>query len=170
MATDFAPTIFGSYGDDVTVREFVVDSAATFKKGELVYWDTSSKTLKECGTDPALVAGIALGSAGFALGTEYPGPIYQGSRIPVALFEPDALIFMCSATTPIVDHIGVKYALAKLASGNWSVDTTDTADARVIVVDIFRAVSASVSPGPQTGQDGFLVRFNSANLQFSGIF
>ena len=49
------------------------------------------------------------------------------------------------------------YGIARLSSGNWAVDTTDTSNTRVIVkrVDIANGV--------------FYVNFVAANLQFDAI-
>lgn len=172
MATSFPPTIWGIDDDDIEARDFIVDGSATFKKGEFVYWDTSSQTLKGCGADPSLIAGITQGSAAFSLGTEWPGPVSQGNRVGVFVLEPGALLFMASTTAPTKAHIGNKYGITKDANNNWLVDTGKTAgSARLIVVDIFQAVSTTVTPGPQTGQEGFLCRLGgSSYLQFSGIF
>jgi len=156
MSSNFKPVVSGNLSGYPEVRYFTVDGAATFKVGELVYFDTATQTLKGCGADPALIAGVALASAAFGLGTEWPGNIFGSTQIPVALLKSGTEVFMASATTPATTNIGVSYGIAN-NSGVWRVDTTDVVNTRVSVIDIFNS--------PQ--QEGFLVRFLAANLQFA---
>ena len=158
MSSNFKPQVIGNVDGFPEVRYFPVTAAQTFQIGELVYHDTSVATLKVCGADPSLIAGVSLADAAFGLGTQWPGNIYGGVSIPVALLKPDTKVFMASATTPAAAHVGKSYGVV-LASNVWRVDTTDESNTRVRVLDIFNS--------PQ--QEGFLVQFLTANLQFSGI-
>ena len=162
MATNFKPIISGNQSGYPEVRYFTVDASATFVVGELVYWDTATQTLKGCGADPSLIAGIALASAAFGLGTQWPGNIYDNAgvltAIPVALLTPTTKVFMSSSSTPALSNVGVAYGVAS-NSGVWRVDTSDTSNTRLVVVDIFNT--------PQ--QEGFLVQFLAANLQFDAV-
>jgi hypothetical protein len=157
MASSFKPVLGAKYESGVMVRSYSVDSGATFTAGELTYFDTSTQTLKGCGANPTLIAGISFGSAAFALGTQWPGNIYQGTKIPVALIGEGVEVFMSSATTPAATHIGNQYGLVN-TSGTWQVNISDTTNIRIIVVDIYNT--------PQ--QEGFLVRFDPKYLQFAG--
>lgn len=158
MSSNFKPQIGGNLSGYPEVRYFTVDGSATFQVGELVYWDTGTQTLKKCGADPALIAGVALASAGFGLGTEWPGNIFGGTAIPVALLDSRTKVFMASSATPASTDIGVAYGIAD-NSGTWRVDTSDTVNTRLVVIDIFNS--------PQ--QEGFLVQFLAANLQFDAV-
>lgn len=158
MASTFKPQISGNLSGYPDVRLFTVDPAATFVLGELVYWDTATQTLKVCGADPSLIAGVAMASAAFGLGTQWPGNIYTGTSVPVALLNSNGLVFMSSTSTPASTNVGVAYGIAAV-SGTWQVDTGDTSNTRVVVVDIFNT--------PQ--QEGFLVKFLAGNLQFDAV-
>ena len=158
MASTFKPQIVGNVAGYPEVRMYDVTAAQTFELGELVYFDTTVGTLKICGADQALIAGVSLASAAFGLGTQWPGNIYDGVKIPVALLRSDTKVFMSSTTTPAASHIGTAYGVA-VVSGAWQVDIGDTSNTRVVVVDIFNT--------PQ--QEGFLVQFLAANLQFDAV-
>lgn len=157
MASTFKPQVSGNLSGYPDVREFDVTAAETFQVGELVYVHTTGKLLV-CGADPALIAGISGAAAAFGLGTQWPGNIYSGVKIPVTLLNSNTLVFMSSTTTPAITHIGIAYGIA-VVSGVWQVDTADTSNTRVVVVDIFNS--------PQ--QEGFLVKFLAANLQFDAV-
>lgn len=155
MATNFAPQLGIKYDAGVETRLFKVDSAATFIAGALVYWDTATQTLKECGADPSLILGVAQAPASMGLATT--GSIWGASKIPVAVLSPTAVAFMGSSSTPAVTDILVAYGIVK--STNWLVDTSDTSNTRVDVIEI------AVSPQPE----GYYVRFKAANLQGDAI-
>lgn len=158
MASTFKPQISGNQMGYPEVREFGVTAAQTFGVGELVYMDTATGLILVCGADPSLIAGISGASAAFGLGTQWPGNIYDGVKIPVTLLSSNTLVFMSSSTTPAATHVGVSYGVVN-NSGTWQVDISDTTNTRVVVVDIFNS--------PQ--QEGFLVKFLAANLQFDAV-
>lgn len=155
MATNFKPTVGGNISGYPEVRYFTVDGAAAFVVGELVYFDTATQTLKECGANPSLIAGVALASAAFGLGTEWPGNIFGATQIPVALLRSGTEVFMAATATPAVTNIGVAYDIQN-NSGVWRVNLGSTGNTRVRILDIFNT--------PQ--QEGVLVNFISTNLQF----
>ena len=136
------------------VRYLTCDPAATFTAGALVYLDTADNLIKECGADPALILGVAqCGAADRAL--------YTGSRIPILIIEPAQLWAMSSATTPAESHLTDGYGIVK-TSGYWKVDTSDTSNIRVHVVDY------APKSGEQ-GQEMFYVKFPATNLQLDAI-
>lgn len=153
MATNFAP-ILGMKDTGYEVRLFPVTAGQTFIAGALVY--LTSGALSECGADPTSIAGVALAPASMGLATA--GSIWGGTKIPVALLSPTAIVFMASATTPVfATHVGTAYGLVK--STNWLVDISETSTTSVVVVDV------AVSPQPE----GFYVRFSADHLQFDAI-
>ena len=158
MASTFKPQIQGNLAGYPEVRNYRVTAAQTFGLNELVYVDVTTGKLLVCGADPSLIAGVALASAAFGLGTQWPGNIIDSDYIGVALLRSDTKVFMSSTTTPVVTNIGVAYGIAAV-SGVWQVDTSDTSNTRVVVVDIFNT--------PQ--QEGYLVQFLAANLQFDAV-
>lgn len=156
MATNFPPQLGIKADAGVLVRLMPVTAAEAFVVGELVYLDTAVGTIKVCGADPALIAGIAYAPA--SMGLAAAGSIWGGTNIPVALLSSAAVVFMASSTTPVfATHVGNAYGVEKTT--NWRVDIGDTSATRVDVVDI------SISPQ----QEGFFVRFKAANLQFDAI-
>lgn len=158
MASTFKPQVSGNLSGYPDVREFGVTAAEAFEVGELVYMDVNTGLILVCGADPALIAGISGAAAAFGLGSQWPGNIYDGVKIPVTLLNSNTLVFMSSTTTPLLTHVGNAYGVAKVGH-TWQVDTGDTSATRVVVVDIYNS--------PQ--QEGFLVKFLAANLQFDAV-
>jgi hypothetical protein len=137
-----------------SVQEYAVsvtsgETAAA--SGELMYFDTSTQTLKRCGADPSLIAGIAEGaSATWRLLT-------PNNKIPLRTLSPRCGVRMCSSTTLSEANVGVAYGIVRDANGFWAVDTTDTSNTRVFVYRV------------DTGANAAFVRFVAANLQFDAI-
>lgn len=157
MSSSFQLQIARKYST-VDVLQFTVDAAATFKLNEFVFFDTSSQTLKECGTNPTLIMGIALAPA--AMGLDTKGSIWGGTQIPVAVLKPSSVLFMCSPTTPAITHINVAsgYDIVNTA-GIWSLNPLSTANPRAFV--------QGISNTPQ--QEGFFVSIFATNLQSDAI-
>lgn len=154
MASDFPAHVAAEYSHGTEVMEFTPSQTAgevSAKAGELMYYDTSDQKIKRCGADPSLIAGICEGTS------ESWRTITPNGKIPLRLLKTNALVRMCSATTPAETHVGVLYGVERLASGNWAVDITDTSNTRVLVksVDIAKGI--------------FFVTFIAANLQFDAI-
>lgn len=156
MASDFPAYVTSEFEHGTEVLEFTPSTAAgetAAKPGELMYYDTATQLLKRCGADPSLILGIS------EVVSENARVITPNGKVPLRVLKPNALVAMCSATTPAETHVGVStgYGIARLSSGNWSVDTGDTSNARVFVVavDIPKGI--------------FYVKFWAANLQFDAI-
>jgi hypothetical protein len=156
MASDFPAYVTAEYEHGTEVMEFTPSTTAgetAAKAGELMYFDTATQTIKRCGADPALIAGIS------EVESEKARLLTENGKIPLRLLKPNALVAMCSATTPAETHVAVStgYGIVRLSSGNWAVDTGDTGNARVFVVrvDIAKGI--------------FFVKFMAANLQFDAI-
>lgn len=152
--SDFPAHVTAEYEHGTEVQEFTPSQTAgevSAKAGELMYYDTADQKIKRCGADPSLIAGICEGSS------EAWRVLTPNGKIPLRLIKTNALVRMCSSTTPAETHVGQTYGVERLASGNWAVDITDTGNARVIVkgVDIAKGV--------------FFVSFIAANLQFDAI-
>lgn len=158
MASSFKPQISGDTSGYPDVREFGVTAAEAFEVGELVYMDVNTGKILVCGADPALIAGVSGAAAAFGLGTQWPGNIYDGVKIPVSLLRANTKVFMSSTTTPLLTHVGNAYGVAKVGH-IWQVDIGDTGNTRVVVIDICNS--------PQ--QEGFIVQFLAANLQFDAV-
>lgn len=153
MASNFPVQVMGNYPPD-RVRYFPVTAAQTFVTGALVVLTTGA--LVECGADPSLILGVAMGPASVGLATA--GSIFGGTNLPVFVLTPADTAFMASATTPVfATHVATAYGVVK--STNWLVDISDTTNTRVTPID--------VSNSPQ--QEGFYVRFSAANLQLDAI-
>lgn len=156
MASDFPAYVASEYEHGTEVQPYIPSQTAgetAAKAGELMYYDTADQKIKRCGADPALIAGIA------EVSSEAARVLTPDGKIPLRLIKPNALVAMCSATTPAETHVGVAtgYGIVRLSSGNWAVDIGDTANGRVMVkrVDIARGI--------------FFVNFIAANLQFDAI-
>lgn len=157
MASDFPAHVCAGHEHGSEVHEYAVSVTAgetAAKAGELMYFDTSTQTIKRCGADPALIAGI------FEAGnSDVARLLTPNNKVPLRLLNPNALVRMCSATTPSEAHVAVStgYGIARLSNGNWAVDIGDTSNGRVWVtkVDIPNGV--------------FYVHFLAANLQFDAV-
>lgn len=153
MSSKFPP-FFVAGADSYRVIGYKVDGAATFKAGNLVFFDTATQTLKVCGADPALIAGVSLIDATSAQGATN---IYPGFKGPVAVLSSDIEMGFSSTATPADTDIGVAYGIVAAADGTWQVDTSDTTNTRVVVTRIDAANGI------------FYVRFLAANLQFDAV-
>lgn len=156
MASDFPAYVAAEYEHGTEVHEFTPSQTAgetAAASGELMYYDTSDQKIKRCGADPALIAGIS------EVTSEEARVLTPNGKIPLRLLKPNALVGMCSATTPAETHIGVAtgYGVVRLSSGNWAVDIGDTSNPRVMVkkIDINKGI--------------FFVNFLAANLQFDAV-
>lgn len=154
MASDFPACVTAEVEHGSEVLEFIPSQTGgetLAKAGELWYYDTADQKVKRCGADPSLIGGIS------EVSSEAARVITPDGKIPVRALKSNGLVRMCSATTPAETHVGVLYGIARLASGNWSVDTGDTSNTRVIVkkVDIPNGV--------------FYVSFVATNLQFDAV-
>jgi len=155
MASDFAATVTAYVENGSEVQDFVPSQTAgetAAAPGELMYLDTATGTIKRCGADPSLIAGVS------EVVSEDARVLTPDGRIPLRLLKPNALVRMCSATTPVrATHEGVAYGIVRLSSGHWAVDVSDTSNTRVVVKKVV----------PATGE--WFVSFLAASLQFDAI-
>lgn len=154
MASDFPAFVAKNIGDGTEVFEYLVSSTAgeTLIVGDLAYYDTTSDTLKRCGADPALIAGIS------EVDSTVASTITPNSKIPIRLLSSRAVVGMSSSTTFVdASHTGEVYGIARSAAGHWQVDTSDAVNTRIIVL------------GGDTTTNTFYVKFIAANLQFDAV-
>lgn len=149
MASSFPLTIYGGTPVQPQIRSYPVTAGQTFVAGALVY--LTSGAVSECGADPSAILGIALSSAANKT-------LYANSEIPVAVLTPEVLCVMSSSTTPTASHPSTQYGIVK--STYWKVDTSDTTNDRVVIVDF------SPHSGNQ-GQEWFIVKFIADYLQMA---
>lgn len=130
MASDF-PAYVAYNHEDYDVGAFAIDSANAGKAGSLCFLNTGDNEVEECAADPALILGLMTGP--YTSRT-----IYAGAKMPIIILSDNVVVAMCSATTPSAAHVTRPFGVVKLASGNWSVDTTDVVNTRLVVkkVDI----------------------------------
>lgn len=152
MASNFPAGVAWDY-DPARVLHMPVTAGQTFITGALVY--VTSGALTECGADPTAIGGIALAPASVGLATA--GSIFGGTNIPFFPLVGEDVVAMGCPTTPVVaTHVATRYGIAK--STNWLVDTTDTTNLRIVVLQV------QLSPLPEI----WWVRFIGAKLQFDG--
>lgn len=142
-------------GDNERVFDYTPDGTATFAAGDLVYYDTSTNTMKICGADPALIAGLSevVSSSSNLIPT---------AKVPIQLLKPSTVLAMSSATDYADSYQGDTMDISNTSSGLWKVLPGSTAAVRVICIG---GVAAADS------LDGaiFYVQFIAANLQFDAI-
>lgn len=108
------------------VFEYEPDGTDLFYRGDFVYFDTSTDTMKVCGADPSLIAGLAE--------TPYTyKDLVPTAKVPIRLIQADDVIAMPSATDFATTYIGDSLDIVKSAAGVWKVLTTTSAP-RVLVV------------------------------------
>ena len=135
---------------------FVPDATngANIIPGDLVFQNTSDQEIEECGADPALILGIAKGS----YADKYLWQNTAGvGRIPVSVLTPAVKIGLCVTGTLAASDAGKAYGIVKNASGNLSVDLSETVNTRVTIVEV-----------DVTNQIAW-VHFLAANLQYDSI-
>lgn len=130
MASSF-PAYVTKEVDRTDVFEYTPGTAGdVFIVGSFVFYDTGTNTMKLCGADPALIAGLSeVGSVANAL-------ITPNGKVPVRILRNGAIIALSSTTTPAESHVGDQYGITA-TSGVWKLDTAKTgADARMLVVAV----------------------------------
>ena len=152
MASDFPATVTAQIEHGSEVLEFIPSQTAgevAAKSGELVFFDTADQKVKRCGANPALILGVA------EVVSESARVITPNGKVPIRVLKPNALVRMCSATTPLEAHrlTATGYDIVRLASGNWAVNIASTANPRVQVKEI------DIPSG------AFFVSFFALNLQ-----
>lgn len=151
-----------TYGEDrgSEVEEFTPDGTETSKPGELVFYDTGAGTMKRCGADPALIAGIA------EVDSEEAKKLTSDGKCPFRLLFPGAVVVFSSATTPVeATHRGNEYGITRDATtGFWQLDIAKTgASARFVV----RRVEIAGVDG--ASQDRFYCQLLGQYAQFDGV-
>lgn len=131
-----ADAILGYLPDPTTPGAIVTGSLVVITAGYLVL----------CGADPAKVAGVALEplntNPGYGNPFESQTTVVTGrsGKIPTALAA-GVTIFTCDGVrAPLQTDVGVRYGVVN-TSGVWQIDTTDTTNLVVEVVDIDLALS-----------------------------
>ena len=103
------------------------------KPGEVVVWDDSNNWVERGGTDPTPILGLS------EVDSEQARVLTANGKIPIRVIKGSkAVICMCSDTTPVVaTHVSTKYGIVRDGTtGFWKVDTSDTSNTRIIVLDV----------------------------------
>lgn len=155
MASSSFPASVAYGHHESTVIDYVPSTDAIIP-GSLVYFDTGTATVKLCGADPSLIAGIA--EAGLNTGGSPSGtlPIIASGKMPVRNLRSGCTVALSSPTTLSEANVGALYGIVN-TSGIWQLDTTDTTNTRVIVVRVDVKTNTA------------FVQFIAANLQFDGV-
>jgi hypothetical protein len=137
-------------GSRVEIRRYPLKAASTFEAGALVYLDTN-EVIDECGADPALILGIA---------EEAAADVVESGYILVAIASPTAVFAATgwdgsAQDVPEQAQLMTSFGVVKngAASRGWEVDTSDTVQTRVRVIDY------------DSTRGEYLVKFLSANRQ-----
>lgn len=108
------------------VNEYTPDGTTVFYRGDLVYYDTSADTVKQCGANPSLIAAVAE--------TDYTYKnLVPTAKVPLRLLQADDVIAMASDTDFADSYIGDSLDISKASDGVWKV-LTSTSNPRVLVV------------------------------------
>lgn len=131
------------------------DSASEFVKGDLVYIDTTTDTIKQCGADPALIAAVAEVDA-------TSSALHPAGLCPIRLLRPDTVVALSSATDYSAASDGNTVDIVDTSSGIWRVLPAATSNPRVLIRNGVTAANSL---------DGaiYFVQFIAANLQFDAI-
>lgn len=156
MATDF-PAYVAYNHEDYDVGAYVIDAANAGKAGSLCFLNTADNEIEECGADPALILGLMTGP-------RTSRTIYPSSKMPVIILSDNVVVALCSATTPSDAHLTRIYGVTKLASGNWSLDTTKTGTEGAPATSRVKVHKVDITAGI------FYVTFLATNLQGDAVF
>lgn len=137
------------------IHEFDVLSTEAFKPGAFVFFDTADNNVKECGADPALILGIALGAGPASTVFQRAPSPYALNKVPIAILTPDVVVKMASGVAVSLAHLLRPFGIEKTT--NWRLDTTDAGNTRLTVVklDITQGIA--------------YCRFLAANLQGDAV-
>lgn len=162
MASSFTPEPAMKH-DESHNTYFPVKNGETFKKGALLVIDTGE--MAECGANPAAINAIALCDA--SVGLDARGSIYGGKNIPVIEIQPDMILKLSSATTPVfATHMGKVYGVTK-TGGVWQLDISKTgtmaapSNGRFVVVDVRPLPGINAGGGPEMFLCKILPQFNA---------
>lgn len=155
MASLFPASVAAGYEHATRVQNYTPSTDAIVVSS-LVYFDTGTQTIKLCGADPALIAGIAEGAKNTAQSASERTNLHPSSKMPVRLLSTGALVALSSPTTLSEANVGVLYGIVNVG-GVWQLDTTDTTNTRVLVERV------------DVGTNTAFVRFIAANLQFDAV-
>ncbi len=155
--------------DESDVIYMPVTAGQTFKKGAFVV--LAAGALVECGANPAAIHGLALCDA--SVGLVAAGSIYGGTNIPVLLLQPDTILKISSATTPVfATHVGTGTVYGITKVGNvWQLDITKNGTFAAPANGRFAVVGLSPVQGVQAAgaPEFFLVKLLPQYNVFTGI-
>lgn len=136
------------------VERFLPHTPTEFVKGDLVFLDTATDTLRQCGADPALILGVAEVDAASSI-------IDPEGRVPVRILTPDTVVAMSSASVFDAAQIGNSVDIVDTAPGIWRMLLT-TSNPRVLI-------RGGVPAAQSLDGTIWFVQFIAANLQFDAI-
>lgn len=128
------------------------------KAGELVVWDDTNNWVERAGADPTTILGISLGDS------NANRLITPDNKVPIQLLTSDVVVAMSSPVDYVEGtHRMQEYGIARSAAGNWRVDTTDTTNVCVVVID------GDVGSATGGTQNTFFVKFLATDIASEGV-
>lgn len=109
------------------IREYTLKAGETFKRGDLVALDSNEDVLEVSGADPSSILGVAAEDA--------EGVVRAGFVI-VWLATGDSVFAMQGDADPTEDDVNQDYGIIEDGDGVYTVDTSETTNTRVYVVDV----------------------------------
>lgn len=114
-------------------QERAVYSGSDWKEGALVLVH-SDGTFKECGADPASIAGVARSDVGTGSGAEYPigSKEFPPGYCQAVLLKPG--MKLTAEYTGTMGTVGTAYGVVRGSDGKWRIDFTETGTAQFKLV------------------------------------
>lgn len=142
--------------EHTNVEEFTPDGSAVWLSGDFVFYDTSTDTMKKCGADPALIAGLAENPS------TYGAALALNGKVPVRLLNADTVIAMPSDTDFDATKIGDTVDISDATGGVWKLLPASTSNPRALIIGGILAADSL---------DGaiWFVQLIAANLQFDAV-
>lgn len=109
------------------MREYTLKASETFKRGDLVDLDANEDVLEVSGADPTPILGVA---------AEDAAGVVRSGYVSVWLATGDSVFAMQGDADPTADDVNQSYGVVEDGDGVYTVDTSDTNNTRVYVVDV----------------------------------
>lgn len=142
-----------------SVQEYTPDTTDIPVVGDLVFYDVATQTVKRCGANPTLIAGISEVNTTPSYRPNAAQYLTADGKVPIRTTTPRAIWAFSCATTLAETNVGEDYGVTRDGTtGFWQIDLAKSASNqrfRIIRVDTVNQIAYAV--------------VLTANAQFGGI-
>lgn len=142
-----------------SVQEYTPDGTDIPVTGDLVFYDVSTATVKRCGANPALIAGISEVNTTPGFRPNSAQSLTPDGKVPIRTTTSRAIWAFSCATTLTEANVGEDYGVTRDGTtGFWQIDLSKSGSNqrfRIVRIDAVNQIAYAV--------------LLSANAQFGGI-